>query len=356
MMVTTRLKGKSRNLTMVQLVLVMICLSAFSINVIAAGTLAGTVIKNRASIAYSIASNTFTAQSPEAIVTVQELVKVLIQSQDAGNSVLVPVGQASAALLFKITNNGNGEEAFTITQSDLTGDDFDISTNFDQIYLDADSSDGTFNSLIDTVYDNASPPVLAPDEFISIWAVSLNFSTSLTANNRADIQIRALPVSFAGAPDIPVIGDVILNVNGLGIDAIYGSTVTSGLETGSFIIDNPQIDVTITQQILSILDTDGGTIARTGSEVAYQLTVNIEGMGGDATNIVVNNPLPPELTLKNESSGKISIVGLGDYTAVIGDDLAEYDTMTNTIIVTLPDMTVETPAVQTFIHFTTIIQ
>jgi hypothetical protein len=350
------LKRESKNISLLSMILVIMCASAFSINVIAAGTLAGTVIKNRASIAYSIANDTFTAQSPEAMITVQELVKVLIQSQDAGSSVLVPIGQASAALLFQVTNSGNGEESFTLTQSDLTGDDFDISTNFDQIYIDTDSSDGTFNSIVDTVYDNASPPALAPDEFVSIWAVSLNFPTNLTADNRADIQIRALPVSFEGAPNIPVLGDIISNVGGLGIDAIYGSTVDSSLETGSFIIDNPVIDVTITQQILSILDTDGGTIIRAGSEVAYQLTVNIEGAGGNASNIVVNNPLPPELALKNGSSGIITIVGSGDYTAEIGDDLAEYNTTTNTIIVTLPDMTVVTPAVQTFIKFTTSIQ
>jgi len=267
------IKRTGRDLKILSMVFVLLCLSVFSVHSFAAGTQAGTVIKNRAFLDYTVAGNTLSTQSSDASITVQELIKVLIQSQDAGNAVLVPVGQASAALLFQVTNNGNDDEAFTLTQSDLTGDDFDIGSNFDQIYLDSNTSDGTFNSLIDTPYDNANPPILSPEQSISVWAVSLNFPTNLTADEKADIQMVALSNTFSGSANQPVIGDIISNASGSGIDAIYGSTISSSIANGAFIIDNPLIDISITQEILSIIDSDGGDIARPGSEVTYQLTV-----------------------------------------------------------------------------------
>lgn len=320
------------------------------------GTPAGTEIRNRASLDYTVSGNTVSTFSPEATIEVQELINVLVQSQDAGSSILVPVGSSEAALLFQITNNGNSDEAFSLTQSDLTGDDFDIGANFDQIYLDVDSADGRFNQLVDTPYNNASAPVLAPDESILVWAVSLNFPTNLPANDQADVQLDALAQTFEGAPTLPVIGDVIDNGNATGIDAIYGAPSTNSRSTGSFVIDNPLIDVSIEQEILNIVDTDGGDIARTGSQVTYQLTVTIEGVGGDATNIVITNPLSNDLRLMNGTGGTITLVGSGNYTAAVDGDLAQYDLTNNTITVVLPDMTVVTPAVQQFIRFTTIIQ
>lgn len=321
------------------------------------GTPAGTLIKNRASLDYTVGGNTLSTQSPEASIKVQELINVLVQSQDASNSVLVPAGASQAALLFQITNNGNSDEAFALTQSDLTGDDFDIGVNFDQIYIDTDTSDGgRFNSLVDTLYDNSSAPVLAPDESIQVWAVSLNFPNSLPANEQADVQLDALAKTFEGTGSLPAYGDVITDGNATGVDAIYGSPASNSKAAAAFIIDNPLISVSIEQEILSILDTDGGDIARTGSEVTYQLTITIEGTGGDATNIEITDPLPAELRLKNGLSGMITLVGSGDYTAAVDGDLAEYNETNNTIKVVLPDLTVVTPAVQQFIRFTTIIQ
>jgi len=350
------IKSIDKRIKVFSTVLTFLCTCILSMHVTAAGTQAGTIIKNRAFLDYTVAGKTLSTQSSDAAITVQELVKVLTQSQDAGAAILVPVGQASAALLFKVTNNGNDDESFTLTQSDLTGDDFDIGSNFDQIYIDTNTSDGTFNSLVDTLYDNASPPILSAEESISVWAVSLNFPTDLTADEQANIQMIALPTTFIASASQPVIGDTITNVNGSGIDAIYGSPISSNVANGAFIIDNPLIDIAITQEILSIIDSDGGDIARPGSEVTYQLTVTIQGAGGDATNIIVNDPLPTELVLKNGINGTITLVGSGVYTAQAGDDLAEYDTASNSIKVTLPDTAVVTPAVQKFIQFTTIIQ
>ena len=350
------LSTSKRNVHAKTLACAFLCLNILSNVCYGAGTLAGTEIRNRASLDYTVGPNTLSTYSPEAVIKVQELINVLVQSQDAGSSVLVPVGSAQSALLFQITNNGNSDEAFTLSQSDLTGDDFDIGTNFDQLYLDTDPADGRFNSLVDTPYNNGSAPTLAPDESILIWAVSENFPTNLPANDSADIQLSALAQTFEGAASLPVIGDVISDGSAAGVDSIYGAPANNSRATGTFVIDNPAIDLSIEQEILSIVDTDGGNIARTGSEVTYQLIVTIEGVGGDATNIVISNPLPNELRLKNGDSGTITLVGSGVYTAAADGDIAEYNAVTNTINVALPDMTVVTPAVQQFIQFTTIIQ
>ncbi len=99
--------------------------SAFPATAYAAGVTAGTTIQNTASATYSNGATTETINSNQVDILVDEVLNVAVASQDAGN---VTLSSSGAVLSFKITNSGNGPEAFDLTVDPaLSGDDFDPS-------------------------------------------------------------------------------------------------------------------------------------------------------------------------------------------------------------------------------------
>ena len=91
----------------------------------AAGTLAGTDIENIASATCDTPSGPVTVQSNTVIIKVDELLDVAEASTDSGNRNTAP-GFVGNVLAYRVTNTGNGDEAFALTaNTNNGGDDFD---------------------------------------------------------------------------------------------------------------------------------------------------------------------------------------------------------------------------------------
>ncbi len=319
----------------------------------AVGTSAGTVISNSATVNYDVGASSLTAISTPATVTVQELINATLESKDASKEKKIAPNQNNAALIFELTNTGNGNEAFILTQQNISsGDQFD--TTLDNIYID--DGDGNFNPLSDVIY---TPTSLEPDTSITLWVASKDIPNTQNNGDRADIRVNALSQTFSTAGNSnPAVGDTVSGVGDSGTAAIHASSGPA-TDTATFIMDTSAIIMDIQKSITEVRDTFTATGDQPipGAEVDYLITVEVTGTG-DASNVVVTDTLPSELKLKNENTGIITLNDSSGTTVMTADipdaDGASYDANTRTITVELGDISVGS-AIKN-ITFTTVIQ
>ncbi len=311
----------------------------------AAGTQAGVVIQNQATVTYNAGAGTISASSQVVDITVQELINVTVVSQDAAK-VSISSPQSDAYLKFQISNTGNGNEDFVISQSNLSGsDDFDVT--YSAIYID--DGDGVFEPGADDIVYNT--PSIAPDASIVIWVVS-DIPTAQADGNEAEVQVSALSKTFSDAGQAnPSAGDPVAGGDS-GTTAVYGTAAANADDNAIFIIS--AITVTINKEVSAVRDNLGGSGTQPvpGADVDYTLTVTVIGTGV-ANTVVVSDPLPSELALKEGINGTISVNAVSMTAASDGDD-ANYDANTNTITVDLGNITAGAAA--TTVQFTTTIQ
>jgi uncharacterized repeat protein (TIGR01451 family) len=332
--------------------------TAFAQSTFALNTAAGTVISNTATVSYSVGASSLSATSTPVTVTVQELIKATIESKDAGKEQTVGPNQGNAGLKFELTNTGNGNEAFIITQENISlVDQFD--TDLDNIYFDSNANN-IFDPLTDVIYDpTAAYALLAPEASITLWIGSKDIPSSPTNGDRADIRVNALSQTFSTAGNSnPAVGNIVAGGGDSSTAAIHANSGPAS-DTATFIMDTSAITINIQKSIEDVRDsiTATGDQAIPGAEVDYLITVEVTGTG-DATTVVVNDPLPIELILKNESSGSITLNDSGAITImtanILDNDGASYDANTRIITVELGD--ISAGATIKNITFTTVIQ
>ena len=96
---------------------------------------AGTTIGNQATATYTdAASNSYTVTSNPVTTVVQQVAGLALTAP--GTRVAAPGGQA--VFPHVVTNNGNGTDAFTLSASNIGGDDFDLTGLV--LYADADGN------------------------------------------------------------------------------------------------------------------------------------------------------------------------------------------------------------------------
>ncbi|MDH3991247.1 MAG: hypothetical protein OEV34_19090, partial [Gammaproteobacteria bacterium] len=135
----------------------------------AAGTPVGTVIENTAVVSYDLAGTPVTLQSNTTTLAVAERINVAVTLQSPQTP--VAPGETGSALLFTVTNTGNGTETFQLSIDSLVaGDDFDPTPAVPEIYFDTDGS-GDFNGGDQPYAPGTNDPDLLADESISVFIV-----------------------------------------------------------------------------------------------------------------------------------------------------------------------------------------
>lgn len=314
----------------------------------AAGTAAGTAVRNQATVTYTTGGSSVSDVSNSAEFTVQELINASLVVQHTGD-VIVNSPDAEAPIKMILTNTGNGDEAFTMTQTNVSGsDDFDVTLG--SFYVD--DGDGIFEPGTDDALYAGSQ--LAPDAAITLWAVSA-IPDSLADNSTGDVVIKALSSTFQTAGQTnPQPGDVVSTAGSSGTDAVAGTSGAQQHQTVTYRVS--AIAVAITKAVTASRDLlgQGGSQYVPGAEVDYRITVNVTGTG-TAASVSVSDPLPTELLLKDTTNGTITVGGVvmsAKAKAIDGDD-AYYDANNNTISVDLGDMN---SGDSINIDFTTVIQ
>lgn len=250
----------------------------------AAGTPAGTVIDNTAVVSFTLGDSTVTTRSNTASLRVAELVDVVVTLQSP--TLAAPAGSAGQALVFRVTNTGNGPEVLALAaDSALPDDDFDPLPAAPFIYFDTDGSGGL--SPADVAYSpGVNDPLLAPDESVTVLVVN-DIPATAANGQRGRSRLEAVAATGRGAP-----GTVVSGAGEAGTDAVLGATGGDGEAAGEYVAADISVSAVKSQ---SVVDPFGGSEPVPGARVVYEIVVTATG-SGTATGATVVDPIPPDTT------------------------------------------------------------
>jgi len=288
------------------------------------GTPAGTVVDNVAIVNFDLGGVPTTANSNNASFQVLERLDVVVTLQSG--QVIVSPNTAGAALLFTVTNTGNGGDEFALAiDSALAGDDFDPVPAVPAIYFDTDAS-GDF-SAGDLAYQaGVNEPQLAADESVDVLLVN-NIPAGLANGMVGRSELTATSTTGTGLP-----GETLVGLGDGGLDAVLGASGGTAARFGEYLVSDVAVSVV---KSVAAADPYGGNEPTVGATLTYTITVQVLN-GGVATGSVFSDPIPQNTTFVANS---ISLNG-GNLTDAIDLDAGELDTSgAPVVVVRLGDLT-----------------
>ncbi len=266
--------------------LLLFCVSAPAL---AAGTVAGTDIENIASATFDTAGGPVTLASNTVSIKVDELLEVTVANTDPGDVVTNP-GKTGNIQSFRMTNTGNGNEAFTLTVNTANGgDDFD--PTLQQIVIDSNDN-GVYDAGVDVVYvAGSNDPILAPDQSKTVFVIT---TTPIGTVNgaRASLSLTAAAVTGTGTPGTSFAGQ-----GQGGGSAVAGSTGGDGTASGFLAVQSASLTLA---KSATIADPFGGQRAVPGAIITYRLIATVSGAGA-LSNLTITDPIPAGSAYQNES-------------------------------------------------------
>jgi uncharacterized repeat protein (TIGR01451 family) len=258
----------------------------------AAGTTAGTLIGNTASLQFRIGAGplaTTNASSPDIVVAT--VVTVVVTSQDAA-----PVGTGSPAtsraLSFTVTNAGNAPEAYRLSRADnLPGDQFDpVPAAAGALWIESGAQPGFQASgpNADIAYlPGVNDPTLAPDASVTVYLVSdIPGGAANGALGKSSLTATSTTPGAAGAAPGTLLGTFS------GVQSVAGPQTVATV-SGSYLV--AAVSVTVAKSVAAVRDPQGGTRVVTGSVLTYRVVLSVTGTGvADA--LSVSDPLPTSLS------------------------------------------------------------
>lgn len=274
--------------------LVVACLLLAAAPAHAAGTPAGTIINNSATATYDLpGGGEGNVTSNTVSLTVDELLDVSAASTDGGDVTVTP-GATNQLLTFRVTNAGNGSEAFSLTARDTAGgDDFDPAATSIVI----DNGNGVYDPAIDTIYvAGSNDPVLAPDGSVLVFVLS-SIPAGATNGQRGRLDLVAEAVTGTGAP-----GTSFAGRGQGGGNAVVGATGADGEDDGYYAVAAATVSFV---KSATVADPFGGATQVPGAIITYQLAATVSGSGSLA-NLRVADAIPVGSTFE---AGSITLDG-----------------------------------------------
>lgn len=309
----------------------------------AVGTTAGATISYAATVSYSIGAAVGSPiTSAPASFQVDELIQPVLIWQDAS---AVPVNSPGTndVLTFLLTNTGNGSEAFSLSRINgplplPAGNYTPLDGTAGSIYLENGLLAGfqPTGPNADTVYvTGANDPILAADAGQIIYVLS--DTPAAASGSQGSVRLTAASLTAGAAGNLPGIG--LAGLGQGGVFAVVGLSKAQASATGSYV--NSGMGLAITKSVVSIVDPDGTAVAMPGTVLTYQILASLSG-AGTATNLVVSDPLPAEVSFV---AGSISVDGVARTDAADADN-AQFSA--NTVTVSLGDVAAPANIVITF--------
>jgi len=276
----------------------------------AARTPAGTIINNNATATYDLpGGGTDSVTSNTVSLTVDELLDVGIAWTDGGDVGVVPAATGQV-LTFRVTNAGNGEEAFRLTARDNAGgDDFDPSAT--SIVLDGNGN-GSYEPGIDPVYvPGSNDPLLAPDGSIIVFVLS-SIPAGAGDTQRGRIDLVAVAATGSGAPGTSFAGQ-----GQGGGNAVVGATGADAEDDGYYKVAAASVAFV---KSATVADPFGGATQVPGAIVTYRLVATVSG-SGNLANLRIADAIPAgttyrpgTLTLEGAAQTDAADADAGEYT------------------------------------------
>jgi hypothetical protein len=246
----------------------------------ATGTLAGTDIQNIATATYDNGSGPVEVQSNPVTINVDELLDVTLTNTDPGD-IATTNGATNEVLTYRVTNNGNGPEAFSLTPTvAVGGDNFDPTLS--QVVLDTNGNN-VYDPGVDTVYvAGTNDPILNPDQGITVFVLT-NVPGPQANGDRADVRLTAAALTGTGTP-----GTSFAGLGEGGGNAVVGSSGADAEDIGTLLVESATVSLT---KSATVLDPFGGTTSVPGSVITYTLVASVTG-SGSLPNLAITDPTP----------------------------------------------------------------
>lgn len=243
----------------------------------AEGVDAGTLIENTASASYTTGGSPVTVDSNTVSITVDELLNVVVASQDAGS---VPINSGQAVLSFEVTNTGNGPEAYNLTADPVVGgNDF----NADVVGIAYDTNgNGVYEDGIDTLLPAGTPtPDIAADGSLTVFIIVE--APDANDGETAQVNLLAEAATGTGTP-----GTVFTGQGENGGNAVVGNTNADADTNGTLVATLTALNLL---KSATIVDPFGNNEAVPGATVSYTITASASG-SGSLSNVVVTDVIP----------------------------------------------------------------
>jgi uncharacterized repeat protein (TIGR01451 family) len=275
----------------------------------AAGTTAGTTITNTATVDFQVGGVNQVQQSASNNFTVDRKINLLVEEVGTVTTNVVP-GQANAVTTFQLTNSSNEVLDFALAATQITGgtashggtDTFNA--NNIRIYRD-NMSTGTVGSwdVGDTLITGYIDELVV-DTAIRLFVVA-DIPTGLANNAVAGVTLRAT-AREGSTPGTQ--GGAITETTGAntaGKDTVFADTAgvagdlardASHSDDDDYTVQTATLAVTKTSRVISD-PFNNGTNPKLipGAVVEYCIAVANTG-SADATSVVINDPVPGQLT------------------------------------------------------------
>jgi uncharacterized repeat protein (TIGR01451 family) len=258
----------------------------------AAGTAAGTLIGNTATLNFTISGRppqTTSASAPAVVVA--KVLGVVVTWQDAA-PVTASSPDAVRPLTFVVTNTGNGPEPYRLARADTQpGDQFDpVPAASGSLWLESGAQPGfqAAGPNADVPYTpGANDPSLAADASRTVYVVSdIPAGQSTAASGRSALSATATTPGAAGAAPGTLLGTFG------GVQTVAGAA-TSASATGSYLVSG--VSVGLAKGVATVRDPTGGTRVMTGTVLTYRIVLSVTGIGvADALSL--SDPLPAGLS------------------------------------------------------------
>lgn len=275
--------------------------STLSINALAS-TVAGTTISNQASIEYSSVNSGIKniATSNVSTFVVNELIDVQLNWVDA-SQIVVNSPDSKKVLTFKLTNTGNGNQQYTLTaNNNIGGGNFTPIINGAFIYIENGLNSGLQldGAYKDKEYTLSQVVELMPGEYKNIYLV-YDIPQLLAVSSKGFAQLNAVSTT-QGVSSAQKAGTIIQGIKkgDYTVDVILGHSLGKAQSIGNYIVSG--LIVNHEKTIVSITDDKGGNLVMSGSELTYQIKVDLIGLG-IAQNLKITDVLPNEITYVNNS-------------------------------------------------------
>jgi uncharacterized repeat protein (TIGR01451 family) len=255
--------------------------AAFGAPALASGVPAGSLIENTATATFTANSVAQTVDSNTVSLTVDEVLDVAVASQESG-----PVPATTTAVLrFKVTNTGNGPEAFTLTANPaVTGNAFDATVTGLAIDVNAN---GVYDAGIDTALTNgATSAMLAADGPLDVL-VMVSIPASAAANATSRVQLDAVSTTGTGAP-----GTLFAGAGVSGGDAVAGASGAQANAQATLVVNKAVVNLV---KSATVADPFGGARPVPAAIITYSITANVTGTG-TVTGLSVNDAIPAGTT------------------------------------------------------------
>lgn len=255
--------------------------AAFAAPALASGVPAGVVIESTATATYTANATTQSVDSNTVTLKVDEVLDVAAASQESG-----PVSATTTAVLrFKVTNTGNGPEAFKLTaNAAVTGNAFNATVT--GLAIDANAN-GVYDAGVDTALTNgATSPTLAADGPLDLL-VLVSIPAGAPANATSRVELSAVAATGAGAP-----GTLFAGAGVTGGDAVVGASTATATAQATLTVDKSVVSLV---KSAIVADPFGGARPVPSAIITYSIVANVTGTG-TVTGLGVTDAIPAGTT------------------------------------------------------------